>query len=130
RMREALRELAAEPRGIVGHLDIEYADQLLALAVDRDTRSADLLAEHRERMVGEGNRVGDIGIADDHLGEALAGADALGLADRDLHGRGLAACRELDLARMRGGKYDAGGERGGREHQAGTQGGLQQAADP
>ena len=129
-MREALRELAAEARRIVGHLDVEHADELLGLAVNRDTCSADLLAEYRERAIGEGDRVGNIGVADDHLGEALAGAHALRLADRDLHGHGLTARGELDLARMRGCEYDAGGKRGGGEHQAGTQGGLQEAASP
>ena len=83
RMREALRQLAAEPRGVVGHLDVVHADQLLALAVDRDARGADLLAEDRERAVGERDRVGDLRIADDHLREAAFAAHALGLADRD-----------------------------------------------
>ena len=73
RMRETLRKLAAEPRGVVGHLDVEHADQLLAFAVNRDARVADLLAEDRERAVGERDRVGDLRIADDHLGEAAFG---------------------------------------------------------
>ena len=130
RMRETLRELAAEPRGIVGHLDVEHADQLLGLAVNRDARGADLLAEHRERAIGEGDRVGDIGIADDHLGEALCRAHAFGLADRDLHGRGHAARGQLDLARLDGRSHDAGGKRGGGQHQRCPQGGLQEAAIP
>ena len=123
-MREPLREFAAEPRGVIGHLDIEHADQLLGFAVDRDARVADFLAQHRERAVSERDRVGDIRVADDHLGETLAGAHGLGLADRDLYGRGHAARGEFDLARVCGRECDAGGKRGGTEHQRRPQGGL------
>ena len=69
-MREAARELAGEPRGVVGHLDVEHADQLLALGIDRDARGADLLAEDRQRVVGQRIDVGDLRIADRDVDEA------------------------------------------------------------
>ena len=60
RVREAATDLGRQQRGVVGHLDVEDADQLLALGIDRDARGADLLAEDRERVVGQRIDVGDL----------------------------------------------------------------------
>ncbi len=53
-----------QPGNVIGHLDVEDADRLLVLVVDRDARSADLLAEDRDRMVGQRTGIGNIRIAD------------------------------------------------------------------
>ena len=83
RVREAAAELGLQQRGVVDHLDVEHADQLLAFAIDRHARGAVLLAEDRERAVGQRIDVGDLGIADRELDEARVGAHVLGLADGD-----------------------------------------------
>ena len=49
----------------------------LSCAVDRDARGADLLAEDRQRVIGQRIDVGDVRIADRDVDEALVGAHVL-----------------------------------------------------
>ena len=75
------------------------AISMLLPVVERQAGRPHLLAEHIERLVGQRQDVGDLGIADQRLGEGpvgpqhlalverhrqLAGADLVGLADGDL----------------------------------------------
>ena len=109
-----VRELHGQPRHVVGHLDVENADDLLVLAVDRDPRGADLLAEDRQRMVGQRIDVGDVRIADHDVDQALIGVDVLGFADRHVHRHG-ARIGERDL--LLGARGDRHKRRGKRERQ-------------
>ncbi len=96
------RDLRRQPRNVVGHFDVENADRLLVLAVDRDARGADLLAENRQRMIGERIDVGDIRIADRDIDQVLVGMHVLRLADRHHHRRGVGGAGERDpLLRLR-----------------------------
>ncbi len=95
------RELVAQPGDVVGHLDVEDADQLLALGIDRHARGADLLAEDRQRVVGQRIDVGDIRIADRDVDEAVVGAHVLRLADGDRHHGGALVAADLDGALLR-----------------------------
>ena len=97
-MRKARRDLRGELRGVVGDLDVEHADEPLALAVKRDPGGADLLAEDRDRAVGQRVHVGNLGIAHDHIDEGRVGAHVFGLADRDVDRGGAPWRRELDKA--------------------------------
>ena len=74
-------DLDRQPRNVVGHLDVENTDRLLVRPVDGDPRGADLLAEDRQRVIGQRADVGDVRIADRDVGEVLIGADVFGLAD-------------------------------------------------
>ena len=82
-VREAALELVLQQRGVVGDLDVEHADQLLAFAIERHARGAELLAEDRQRLVGHRMDVGDVGIADHDVAEAGVEPHVLRLADRD-----------------------------------------------
>ena len=95
-MREAAADLGLQQRGVVDHLDVEHADQLLAFGIDRHAGGAVLLAEDRQRVVGQRIDVGDLGIADRDLDEARVGAHVLGLADIDGHRRGALGAADLD----------------------------------
>ena len=64
------RILMLQQRGVVHHLDVEHADQLLAFGIGRHAGGAVLLAEDRERAVGQRIDVGHLGIADRELDEA------------------------------------------------------------
>ena len=97
-VRKALPDLGLDQRGVVHHLDVEHADQLLALGIDRDARGAVLLAEDRERAVGQRIDVGDLRIADRDVDEAGVGAHVLGLADIDLDRRRALVRADLDHA--------------------------------
>src|SRR5581483_10211175 len=88
---EAARELVGQPRDVVGHLDVEDANQPLALGVDRDAGGADLLAEDRDGVVGERIDVGHLRIADGDVDEAAVGAHVERLADGDQHHGGVRA---------------------------------------
>jgi hypothetical protein len=68
-----------QARHVVETPDVDDADGALALAVDGDPRGADLLAEDRQRAIGQRRHVRDLGVADGHLGEARVEADILGL---------------------------------------------------
>ena len=93
---EAAADLGLQQRGVVHHLDVEHADQLLAFGIGGHPRRAVLLAEDRERAVGQRVDVGDLGIADGELDEARLGADVFGLSDIDGHRRRALGLRDLD----------------------------------
>ena len=96
-VREAAPDLGLQQRGVVDHLDVEHADQLLAFGIDRHARGAVLLAEDRQRAVGQRIDVGHFGIADREIDEARVGADVLGLADGDACTVAVRlACADLD----------------------------------
>ena len=90
-----------QPRDVVGHFDVEDADQLLAFGIDRDARGADLLAEDRQRVIGERIDVGDFRVADHDVDEAAVGADVLRLADGDGDLRRPVGAGDLDFAHLR-----------------------------
>ena len=95
-IRKAARISVLHQRGVVHHLDVEHADQLLAFGIGRHARRAVLLAEDRQRAVGQRIDVGHLGIADRQFDEARVGADVLGLADVDRHRRGALGAADLD----------------------------------
>ena len=82
---EALADLVLQQRSVVDHLDVEHADQLLAFGIDRHARGAVLLAEDRQRAIGQRIDVRHLRIADRDLDEAGVGAHVLGLADEHRH---------------------------------------------
>ena len=74
---EAPFQLVGEPGDVVRHLDVENADQLLAFGIDRHAGRTDLLAENRQRVIGERIDVGHVRITDHHIDEAVIGAHVL-----------------------------------------------------
>ena len=62
-----VRRLRAVERRVMGHGDVEDADQLLPLAVDRDALGAGLAAENGEQAIGERIDVRDVRIGDEAL---------------------------------------------------------------
>ena len=98
---EAALELVGQPADVVIHLDVEDADQLLALGIDLHPGGADLLAENRQCVVGERINVGDVRIADHDVDEAGGGAHVLRLADGHRHHGGMLIAAKLDGALLR-----------------------------
>ena len=87
-LREPATNLGLQQRGVVSHLDVEHADQLLAFGIGRHARGSVLLAQDRERAIGQRIDIGHLGIADRELDEARVGAHVLGFADIDGDRRG------------------------------------------
>jgi hypothetical protein len=77
-------ELNRKTRDVVGHLDVEEADRVFAFVVDRHARGTDLLAQNRERMIGQRRDVGDVRIADSYIRERRVNAHVLGFAHGDI----------------------------------------------
>ena len=88
-------DLGRQARHFVGHLDVEDADMAPVLGVDRHAGRADLLAEDRDRAIGQRRDVGNVRIADGDVGERRVDAQVLGLADRNQHGRGPLGAADL-----------------------------------
>ncbi len=98
---EAALEFVGQPGDVVLHFDVEDADQLLAFGIDRHAGGADLLAEDRQRMIGERINVCDLRIADHDVDEAGGGAHVLRLADGDRHHGSMGVTADLDGAVLR-----------------------------
>ena len=98
---ELALELIGQPADVVVHLDVEDADQLLALGIDLHAGGADLLAENRQRVIGQRIDVGNVRIADHDVDEAGAGTHVLRLADGDRHHGGVIGAADLDDAILR-----------------------------
>ncbi len=116
------RQLTGERGDVVGNLDVEDADQLLALAVHRHPRGADLLAEDRDGLVGQRIDVGDLRIAHQDVDEARVGAHVLRLADRHLHRDGALAGADLQQPLRLGLAGEACQAGRGRERHGGDEG--------
>ena len=91
-------EFVSQSADVVVHLHVENANQLLALGIDLYAGGADLLAENRQRVIGQRIDVGDIRIADHDIDEAGAGAHVLRLADGDRHHGRMIGAADLDDA--------------------------------
>ena len=114
-VREAAGQLGAQRRCVVRHLDVEHADQLLVLAVDRHPGGSELLAEDRQRMVGQRIDVGDVGIAHHDVDERHVGANVIRLADRNDDRGGALGGADHDHALRRRAADEA--RQGGRERE-------------
>jgi hypothetical protein len=98
---EAALEFVGQPGDVVLHFDVEDADQLLAFGIDRHASGADLLAEDRQRMIGERINVGDLRIADHDVDEAGGGTHILRLADGDRYHGSMGVTADLNDAVLR-----------------------------
>ena len=81
-------ELQRKSADVIGDLDVEDSDDPPAFAIHGYARHPDLLAEDRQRTVGERRDVRHVGIADHDIRERRIDTDVLCLASSDGYGSG------------------------------------------
>ena len=101
--RKQLRKLALQGGDVRTDDDIDHRNQVAGTVVKREAGRAGLLPEHIDRRAVDRHDVGDVRIADQHLGIRPVGSKDLALVDRHVELAGIDVRRDTDLRSRRRG---------------------------